>query len=172
MIEKFSYETLTQERTYNTFESIACWNNASVHDYVKFLKYGYGKVTDHASRDIRLKRITRAEGARLVEQYQSVVPENLQLLLEWIGMSQEDFLATVDKFRDPQIWLQKDGDWMLRDSVMEHIDDAGSEEVQLESTNANEYALTDLKEVEEREEGYILLGRAYMDEVNYKAVEG
>ncbi|MDB9916151.1 N-acetyl sugar amidotransferase [Pseudomonadales bacterium] len=172
MIKKYSYETLNQERTYNTYESIACWNNASVHDYIKFLKYGYGKVTDHACRDIRLKRITREEGAKLVEQYQSVVPENLQLFLYWIGLSEEEFLTTVDRFRDPNIWLQKDGKWQLRDSILKHLDDAGCHEARLETTNSNEYVITDLKELESRNEGYILLGRAYMDEFNFKAVEG
>ena len=62
MINKYGYESAMQERTFNTYESIYCMLNAGVHDYVKYLKYGYGKATDHACRDIRLKRITREEG--------------------------------------------------------------------------------------------------------------
>ena len=42
-IDKFGYETISQERTFNNYESIYCWNNAGVHDYIKFLKFGYGK---------------------------------------------------------------------------------------------------------------------------------
>ena len=46
-----------------------CHNNAEVHDYIKFLKYGYGKATDHAVRDIRLGRLSREDGIELAEKY-------------------------------------------------------------------------------------------------------
>lgn len=45
-----------------------------VADYVKFLKHGYGKASDHASRDIRLKRKSREEGIALVAQYEGIKP--------------------------------------------------------------------------------------------------
>ena len=55
MIQQYKYETMIQQRTHNNYESIYCKNNAGVHDYIKYLKYGYGKVTDHINRDIDLK---------------------------------------------------------------------------------------------------------------------
>jgi hypothetical protein len=36
-------------------------------DYFKFLKYGFGKSTDHASIEIRYGRITRDQGIELVK---------------------------------------------------------------------------------------------------------
>ncbi|POC44812.1 LPS biosynthesis protein, partial [Vibrio vulnificus] len=77
VIKRFGYETNQQERTYNKYESIACANNASVHDYVKFLKFGYAKVNDHVARDIRLKRITREQGLSLIKEYLPRKPESL-----------------------------------------------------------------------------------------------
>jgi N-acetyl sugar amidotransferase len=173
MIEKYGYETSLQERTYNTYESIACWNNASVHDYVKFLKYGYGKVTDHASRDIRLKRKTREEGVKLVAQYQFVKPAALEKFLKWIDISEAEFMLHIDAFRDPRAWGKNaTGEWVLKSSVVDCLTDENVEKARLNVEDPREYLLTELKERESEEGDYILLGRTYMDQENYKAIEG
>lgn len=172
MIEKYGYETSEQERTYNTYESIYCWNNASVHDYVKFLKYGYGKVSDHASRDIRLKRISREEGIAFVEKIQNVKPIALAKFLEWLNMLEEDFTDCIDAFRDPRAWRRNDNMWELVDSIVNHINDEGVDEARLTVDDAREYKLTGMMEEQSIDDEYILLGRAYMDEENYKAIEG
>lgn len=173
MIEKYGYETLEQERTYNTYESIYCWNNASVHDYVKFLKFGYGKVTDHASRDIRLKRKSREEAVKLVVQYQSVKPTALAKFLKWIDISEDEFLSCIDPFRDERAWEKNSsGKWELLDSVSNHVKDNGVNEVKLDVKDPRQYRLTELMEQENVNDTYILLGRSYIDKKNYKAIEG
>jgi len=173
MIEKYGYETCEQERTYNTYESIYCWNNASVHDYVKFLKYGYGKVTDHASRDIRLKRKTRRQAARLVDHYQQIKPEALTKFLQWLGISEDDFYTSINRFRDSRIWRQDaSGEWELSDSISNHLDDEGVEGASLDVVDERDYQLTGLAEQQLIDDEYILLGRSYMDRNNFKAVEG
>lgn len=173
MIDKFGYETAEQERTYNTYESIYCHNNASVHDYVKYLKHGYGKVTDHASRDIRLKRKTREQGADLVTYYQDKKPAALAKFLEWVGMTEKEFMSCIEPFRDPRIWQKtSSGDWQLLDSVCNHLHDTGGEETRLHVDGPRNYKLTGLKEKQDVSDDYILLGRTYMDEANYKAIEG
>ena len=173
VIDKYGYETAPQERTFNNYESIYCWNNASVHDYIKFLKYGYGKVTDHASRDIRLKRITREQGIKLVEKYQYKEPESLGKFLEWINLSKEEFMAAIKPFRDKSAWKEtRNGDFVLRDSIINHLDDDGIDAVRLKVDDPRQYKLTELKEEHNMEDEYILLGRAFIDEKNYKAIEG
>ena len=74
MIEKYSYETLSQTRTFNNYDNVDCYLYSDVHDYIKLKKYGYGKVTDHASREIRLGKITREEGRVLVKRFQNIKP--------------------------------------------------------------------------------------------------
>ena len=82
MIKKYGYETLEQQRTHNTYESIYCKNNAGVHDYIKFLKFGYGKVTDHINRDIRFGRISREDAKLIVSKYERVIPKDLNYFLK------------------------------------------------------------------------------------------
>jgi len=172
MINQFGYETSYQERTYNTYESINCWNNASVHDYIKFLKFGYGKVTDHASRDIRLKRITREEGIELVASFQEVKPLALEKFLSWLNIREEEFFSYIDPFRDLSIWKKKGDKWELKDSIINYKKDKSVNKSRLKIFDRREYQVTSLLEKESMEDEYILLGRSYLDEKNFKAIEG
>jgi N-acetyl sugar amidotransferase len=172
VIEEFGYETHTQERTYNSYESIHCFNNASVHDYVKYLKFGYAKVSDHVARDIRLKRLTKSEGLALIDRYIGVKPKALQVFLSWIGISENEFMSYIDPFRDPTVWEKIDGGaWICKSSaLLKDIDLETGQEIEV--NDPREYKLTSLLEDQKSVNEYILLGRTYMDRRNYKAVEG
>tara|TARA_Y100001935_G_C17303658_1_gene510855 strand:- start:729 stop:2003 length:1275 start_codon:yes stop_codon:yes gene_type:complete len=172
MIEKYGYETAFQERTFNKYESIYCMLNAGMHDYIKFLKYGYGKATDHACRDIRLNRITREEGILFAKEYDSVVPESFDTFLNWLKIDKKTFYKYIDPFRDSQIWNKDQDSWELKDSVSNHINDSGLDEVRLPIKDQREYKETKLLEDQSFTDDYILMGRSYMDIQNYKAVEG
>lgn len=172
IISKFGYETHIQERTYNTYESIHCFNNATVHDYIKYLKYGYAKVSDHVARDIRLKRISKAEGLILIRKYISVKPKALSVFLNWLDITEEQFLNFIIPYKDSKAWEQKtDGTWFCKGSILEHnINLTTGCEVDI--TDPREYKLTELLENQDLFNEYILLGRTYMDDRNFKAVEG
>ena len=164
---------MPQERTFNTYETTHCWNNDTVHDYIKFLKYGYGKATDHASRDIRLKRMSRNDGIKYVQQYDHLKPSTLNKFLEWIEMSEEELMDCINRFRDPSIWqLNQKNQWELQDSIVNHINDSGIQNAALEIADPKKYINTELLEDESSSDEYILMGRVYMDENNYKAIEG
>ena len=85
MINLYSYETLDQNRTFDSYNDVDCFHYSDLHDYIKFCKWGYGKVTDHTSREIRLKRMTREEGVDLVREYQNKPIISLNLFNEWLG---------------------------------------------------------------------------------------
>lgn len=170
VINKYGYETIEQERTFNCYETVGCWNNNTVHDYIKYLKYGYGKATDHASRDIRLKRMSRSQGVEYVKKYDAVRPLVMDEYFDWLGIDEEEFMSCVDQFRDDRIWSKdKDGTWHVKDSVCNHGD--VSHEVALDVSDPRGYIKTPLLE-EESLSDYVLMGRMYLDEHNYKAIEG
>ena len=64
------------------------------HDWIKSHKHGYGKVTDHVSREIRHGRISRDLGQKLINHFQNKQPIHQELLLDWIGINKEslDFI--------------------------------------------------------------------------------
>ena len=172
MIAKYGYETHTQERTYNLYESIHCFNNASVHDYVKYLKLGYGKVNDHVARDIRLKRMNKARGLELIQQYLEVKPAALPIFLDWVSMSEEEFFACINPFRDSRAWQKnRKGEWECIGSVLKaNIDLTTGFELPVEDPRV--YKQTINLENQTGFNDYILLGRSYIDSKNYKAIEG
>ncbi len=171
MIDMYGYESAAQQRTFNTYEDVHCFHSAGVHDYLKFLKLGYGKVTDHASREIRLRRMSREEGARMVERYSSQPPADLPLFLEWVGMTEREFYDCVRDRRDPAIWKKARGvEYELLDSIANHVDGPQVEAVRLERREACEFRVTPQAE-DTAEDSYLLMGRGYIDGMNYASVE-
>jgi N-acetyl sugar amidotransferase len=172
MIDLYGYESARQQRTFNTYEDVHCHHSAGLHDYLKFLKLGYSKVTDHASREVRLRRMTREEGIELVRQYTEVVPSDLGLFLDWVELDEHEFWKCVEDRRDPQLWTRgTDGAWALVDSVVHHADDPGVEAARLATTGPCNFRLTPTAEPGEPDDSYLLMGRGYIDKYNYGAVE-
>lgn len=172
MIEHYGYEAAPQDRTFNTYEDVHCFHSAGLHDYIKFLKLGYGKVTDHATREIRLKRMTREEGIGMVKRYSEIIPPDVDLFLDWIEMDKNQLMRCVWDRRDPSIWQKdKHGEWQLRDSITNHVEDAGIDAVRLQKTEDCHYQLTPSADPKHKEDAYLLMGRGYIDQYNYGARE-
>lgn len=165
MIALYGYETSAQQRTFDTYNDVDSFHYSGIHDYIKFLKWGYGKVSDHASREIRLKRLTREEGIALVRQYQDKKPEDLALFLSWAEISEDQFWQWIDNHRDPRIW-QKDasGQWQLLDSVIHHIADEGTDAVRLNKRETCHFQLNPPRDPHAIEDKYILIGRGWVDQ--------
>ena len=164
MIEKYGYETAPQQRTFDTYNDVDCFHYSGLHDYIKLLKWGYGKVTDHASREIRLKRLTREQGIDLVRRYGAVAPEETGMFLEWLGLSASDFWALIDRHRDPAIWsCDESGRWVLLDSVAAHRADPGVDEARLAATGRCEFRLTGPRDPRAVEDRYVLISRGWVD---------
>ena len=171
MIDKYGYETAIQERTFNTYEDVHCFHSAGLHDYLKFLKLGYSKVTDHACREIRLKRMTREEGISKVKEYTFKEPKDLDIFLNWIGMDKDQFFEIIDEKRDRQIWaFSKKNGWYLKDNITNHINDKGVEEVRLSKEGESKYLNTN-KNSDNKGNEYLLMGRGYIDKFNYGSLE-
>lgn len=164
MIRSYGYETAPQQRTFDTYNDVDCLHYSGLHDYTKLLKHGYGKVTDHACREIRLRRLTREQGIELVRRHHSVTPRDKQAWLGWAGMDEAEFEGCMDRFRDPQVWIRsKNGDWVLRDSVLEHEDDAGTAAVRLGTVESCDFLITPSRDPQADQETYPLLARGYVD---------
>ena len=87
------------------------------HDYLKFLKFGYGRGTDHSSKDIRLGYMSREEGIEMVKKYDHVRPTiDLKRWFEYTGISEDKFNIYADGFRDPRIWFIKNNKWYKKNS--------------------------------------------------------
>lgn len=72
------------------YEKIECYMQG-VRDYIKYIKRGYTRPTHLASIDIRNDRMTREEGLALIEQFEGKEPPSLEIFLELVGLTKEEF---------------------------------------------------------------------------------
>jgi len=100
------------ERTYRTMSNVDDIHENGIKDYMKFIKFGYGRCTDHTSKDIRLGYMSRDEGIENVKKYDHVKPKkSLEYFLDMTKMNEIEFDKVADKFRDPRVWWVEDGQW-------------------------------------------------------------
>jgi hypothetical protein len=79
---------------------------------MKFIKFGYGRASDHASKDIRMGYMSREDGIEMVKKYDHVKPRrDLERWLEYVNMTEREFDRIADGFRDRRVWWIKDGEW-------------------------------------------------------------
>lgn len=71
-----------------------------VSHLLKYIKFGYGRTTDQACRDIRNGHITREEGLSLVKEYDGQInPEYIRNYCDYIGITVREFWNIAEKFR-------------------------------------------------------------------------
>lgn len=66
-------------------------------DYIKFLKRGYARVTQMTALDLRKGEIEKHLADSLVEEFDGRKPPSLELLLEYLGISENEFNEIVLK---------------------------------------------------------------------------
>jgi N-acetyl sugar amidotransferase len=70
----------------------------TLNQMIKYYKFGFGRVTDYVNEEIRLGRLTRDEGIRLVTKYDdSCSPEYIASFSDYIGISVKDFWEQVHR---------------------------------------------------------------------------
>lgn len=161
MIQKYDYETTKQTRTFDSYNDIDCYNYSDVHDYIKFIKHGYGKVVDHATREIRLKRMSRQQGLELVRNYIYKKPRNLDLFLNWIGMAENGFYYMLDQHRNKKLWQRNESwEWEFTDQYLIELENSFKTNNKLElSENFKDFILTNNKRSTDATNKYILISK-------------
>ena len=124
------------ERTYRLFSNLDDRYENGIHDLMKFVKFGYGRCSDHASKDIRTGYMSREEAIEMVRKYDHVVSSDLYHWLEYTGMSENEFWEIADTFRNPDIWWIHRGRWW-KDNIWGEPSEYG--EVYLSKIDSKKY---------------------------------
>jgi len=83
-----------------------------IHDYFKYLKFGFGRATDLVSLHIRRGRLSRADGMEIVKIHDGMYPhsylgKSLEDILSPLDISRAEFERICDRFTNKKIF-QKD----------------------------------------------------------------
>ncbi len=76
------------------YEKIECMMQG-VRDYIKYLKRGFGRTSHLTSIDIRNKRMEKEEARELVDIYDGKKPKSLELFLEILNLTEDEFYKIV-----------------------------------------------------------------------------
>ncbi len=103
------------ERTYRRMSNLDDRYENGAHDYLKYIKFGYGRATDHACKDIRSGYMSRDEGIAMVKRYDHVRSSDLTYWLDYVDRGEQWFDQIADGFRSPKVWRRDSaGQWHKR----------------------------------------------------------
>ncbi len=115
----YSNALLAQAHGFETFHStvegsVVNYENldnhqTGIHDYFKYLKFGFGRATDLVCMHIRRGRITRQDGIELIRMHDGAYPwtcldKPLKDILAKIDMTVEEFDKVCDRFTNRKIF--------------------------------------------------------------------
>lgn len=84
-------------------------HQTAIHEYFKYLKFGFGRATDHACLHIRRGRLTREMGLSIVKRLDGKFPweylgKSLAETLRPLDMTVEEFIKVCDRFTNKKIF--------------------------------------------------------------------
>lgn len=102
-----SYENLDNHQT-------------GIHDYFKFLKFGFGRATDLACMHIRRGRLTRQDGLEAVKRLDGAFPweylgKSLDDILRPLDITVDEFIRLCDKFTNKKIFRRDASGALIKD---------------------------------------------------------
>lgn len=114
MVDLYGFEPSDEpfERTYRRMSNLDDMHENGIHDYMKYVKFGYGRATDHCNKDIRAGILERDEAVAIVRERDHVKSRDLWRWLEYVGWKEAWFDRVADTYRDPRVWWKDaEGRW-------------------------------------------------------------
>jgi N-acetyl sugar amidotransferase len=127
----FKESSIPFQRTYRLASNLDDRYENGVHDLLKFVKFGYGRASDHASKDVRTGDMSRDQAVEMVRIHDHVISDDLYHWLDYVEMTESEFWNVADTFRDSRVWWIKDGLWW-KDNVWGEASSYGEVHLSLE----------------------------------------
>ena len=117
--------------------------HTGIHDYFKFLKYGFGRATDVACLHIRRGRLSRRDAIELMKKHDGKFPWvylscPLQDILKDIGINLDEFIRVCDRFTNKKLFLRDSRGNLMKDeygNLSKINDDNVDVEMQVQVSN-------------------------------------
>ena len=91
----------------------------SIHHYLKWYKFGFTRLFDNLSIEIRNKRITREKALDIVAAAGPQTPhDDIESLCRYLDITADHFFKLIEKFRNRDIWSRKQGTWYIPDFII------------------------------------------------------
>lgn len=93
---------------------------SGIHDYFKYLKFGFGRATDLVCMQIRRGRISRSMGLEIVKRLDGKFPwsyldKDLKNILEPLDITVDQFVKICDEFTNKKLFLTDKNGKLIKD---------------------------------------------------------
>jgi N-acetyl sugar amidotransferase len=91
----------------------------SIHHFLKWYKFGFSRLFDNLSLEIRNKRLTRVQALDIIRRIGPQVPyEDIKTFCKFTGLKQKSFFQIIEKFRNPKIWTFENRLWKINGFII------------------------------------------------------
>lgn len=91
----------------------------SIHHWLKWYKFGFTRLYDNLSLEIRNGRLTRAEAIEAVRRHGDETPhDDIAELCAFLDITNAHFYELCESFRNPGIWYRDEAVWKIRDFLI------------------------------------------------------
>ena len=87
----------------------------SIHHWLKWYKFGFTRVWDNLSLEIRNGRLTRDRAIELTRELGDQTPyDDIAAFCGYVGIDEARFFEIAETFRNHDIWTERDGVWSVK----------------------------------------------------------
>ena len=98
---------------YYNFSDIDC-DFISIHHWMKWYKFGFTRLMDNLSVEIRNNRITRGKALNIIKKSNNKPPQSdIGKFCKFVKIDKKKFFEIAEKHRNKNIWNKKNGVWRL-----------------------------------------------------------
>lgn len=91
----------------------------SIHHWLKWYKFGFTRLFDNLSLEIRNNRISREQAVEIVRSANDQTPhEDIEQFCAFVDMSPKRFFKIAERFRNHSVWTRRDGTWMIENFLI------------------------------------------------------
>ena len=119
--KKFGFKSANEAKTgYYAFADIDDAFLITIHHWMKWYKFGFTRMWDNLSLEIRNKRITREEAILKIKSIGNELPRSeILLFCKYVNISESKFFEIAGSFRNKDIWEANDqGIWHIKDFLI------------------------------------------------------
>jgi len=91
----------------------------SIHHWMKWYKFGFTRLFDNLSLEIRNNRLSRDEAIKMISEAGNQTPkEDILKFCDFAKIDVEIFYDVCEKFRNLDIWTHSDGKWKINNFLI------------------------------------------------------
>ena len=104
---------------YYNYADIDC-DFMSIHHWLKWYKFGFTRLMDNLSLEIRNDRMNRDEALKiLIKEGVKIPMSDIEKFCKFVNISKRNFFSICEKFRNKDIWKQNtQGNWRINNFVV------------------------------------------------------